>query len=749
VNLHHAIGDGWSMRVLLDELSALHDAFRAGEPSPLAPLPVQYADYAAWQRAWLAGPVLRAQLDYWRGRLAGAPPLLALPTDRPRPPVQGHRGASEALLIGSDDAARVAALARDEGATVFMVLLAALDLVLARWSGQDDVVVGTPVAGRTRSELEGMIGLFLNSLALRTELAGAATFRDLLGRVREATLGAYAHQDVPFERILEDLKPERSLGHTPVFQVMLNLLNYRDGAPSAGEGEMTALGPAGPVASKFDLTLYVAETPDGIPLNAVYDADLFDAGRMRALLAQLAAVLRQAADDPDRLLAELSLATDADPAPAQAGGVRTASGAPAGLGEVGEVWGRGGATGQLGRLRPDGTVELLGDADAWRARRAPARAPRRDAGEPEHVPPANDTERAMAELWSEVLGGGRVGMLDDFFEQGGHSLLGVRLLAQVRQRFGRVLPLAELFRSPTPRALAAAVAGGGAGAGGPLVPIHPSGTLPPFFCVHPAGGTVFPYAEVARLLAPRQPFYGLQAVGVHGEAEPLRTVEEMASRYLAEVRRAQPRGPYFLGGWSAGGIIALEMADRLRAAGHEVATVALMDTRTPDFHQVRQVMSQVDLYRDYAASLVPAGEAELEALAVELAALPEDARLERLGAWMRERGAGLDTAEIERIGGAVRVFHATATATREYRARPYAGRVDLFCAREGTAGEGMEAAGIPEKWRALGVDRLHVHPVPGTHTSMMSPPDVQGLAAALRQALAQARLDAAADPRAT
>jgi amino acid adenylation domain-containing protein len=467
VNLHHAIGDGWSMRVLLDELSALHAAYRRGEPSPLPPLPVQYADYARWQREWLAGPVLEAQLGYWRGRLAGAPPLLALPTDRPRPETQGHAGASEVLLIGADDAARVAEMARREGATVFMVLLAALNVVLARWAGQDDVVVGTPVAGRTRSELEGLIGLFLNSLALRTELDGDPSFRQVLARVRESTLGAYAHQDVPFERILEDLKPERSLGHTPVFQVMLNLLNYRDGDGAGPDGEMTSLGAGTQVASKFDLTVYAAETPEGIPLHAVYDAALFDAARMRSLLAQVAAVLRQAADDADRPAHALSLVTEEDrprvDSPSSPVVVRNRARQPAGVGELGEVWMRGPdgtlrPMGGAGRYRPDGSVELATAAPASPPSRpveAVLPSPRGTSGKE----PLSSTERAVAAIWAEVLGmdTDAIAADADFFALGGHSLRATQVLSRIRARLGAKLPIRAFFTAPTVAALATAI----------------------------------------------------------------------------------------------------------------------------------------------------------------------------------------------------------------------------------------------------------------------------------------------------
>ncbi|HEX2207619.1 MAG TPA: amino acid adenylation domain-containing protein, partial [Longimicrobium sp.] len=310
VNLHHVISDGWSTGVLWNELSALYGAFSRGEPSPLAEPALQYGDFAVWQRAWLSGDVLDAQLGYWRRKLAGAPPLLELPTDRPRPAVQTYAGAAESVVIGGDDARDVLALGRREGSTLFMVLLAAMDVVFGRLAGQDDVVIGTPIAGRTRAETERMIGLFLNSLALRTDLSGEPTFRELLRRVRETTLEAYAHQDLPFERILEELAPERSLSHSPLFQVMLNLSNFAEGDVSLPGLEVEAIGGAGELASKFDLTLYAGEGPDGMYIHAVYNTALFDAPRVRTMLAQLTGVLRQAAEDANRPIHAYTLLTD-------------------------------------------------------------------------------------------------------------------------------------------------------------------------------------------------------------------------------------------------------------------------------------------------------------------------------------------------------------------------------------------------------------------------------------------------------
>ena len=227
VVLHHIVSDGWSLGVLIRELGALYAAFVAGTPSPLPGLAVQYADYALWQRAWLTGAVLERQVGYWRDRLAGAPAALALPTDRARPAVQSYRGAGHGFALSPELGAGLHDLARSAGATLFMVLLAAYQVLLSRWSGQKDIVVGTPIAGRTHREIEGLIGFFVNTLALRTELSGDPSFRELVGRVKETALGAYAHQDLPFEKLVEELQPVRDLSRQPIVQVCLRCRTCR------------------------------------------------------------------------------------------------------------------------------------------------------------------------------------------------------------------------------------------------------------------------------------------------------------------------------------------------------------------------------------------------------------------------------------------------------------------------------------------------------------------------------------------
>ena len=298
LTVHHIAADGWSMGVLTRELTELYAAGVDGRPSTLPSLPVQYADFARWQRDWLRGDVLAAQTAWWRHQLGGSPPPLELPTDRPRPAVQTFRGASARLNIPTDLSGALHALALGAGASLFMVLLAAFQVLLQRWSGQDDVLVGAPIAGRRHRETEGLIGFFLNHLVLRGDLAGNPSFRDLLARTREATLGAFAHQDVPFEALLADLQPARDLSRTPLFQVFFNLANFaQEEIRVPGGITLEPLG-GGDAESKFDLTVYAAEGEGGIGFNLVYNADLFDAPRMEELLRQYHLLLANVARDP-------------------------------------------------------------------------------------------------------------------------------------------------------------------------------------------------------------------------------------------------------------------------------------------------------------------------------------------------------------------------------------------------------------------------------------------------------------------
>jgi amino acid adenylation domain-containing protein/non-ribosomal peptide synthase protein (TIGR01720 family) len=309
VTMHHIVSDGWSMGLLVREVSRLYEAYRSGQESPLTELPIQYADYAVWQREWLSGDVLEKELSYWREQLAGAPPVLELPTDHVRPPVQTFRGAQQSFVIDASVAEGVKALSRREGATLFMTLLAAFKTLLYRYSGQTSVVVGTPIAGRTQVEVEELIGFFVNTLVLRTEVSGGISFVDLLQRVKEVALGAYAHQEVPFEKLVEELEPERSLSHTPLFQVMFVMQNEERSGLGMGGLQLSGV-QTERVTAKFDLTLQLTETETGLSGSLEYNTDLYEAETIERMLGHYQTLLGSIVTQPEQRVSELQLLTE-------------------------------------------------------------------------------------------------------------------------------------------------------------------------------------------------------------------------------------------------------------------------------------------------------------------------------------------------------------------------------------------------------------------------------------------------------
>ncbi|MDT9002462.1 amino acid adenylation domain-containing protein, partial [Paucibacter sp. APW11] len=295
IDQHHIITDGWSVGVLVREVSELYAAFSQGRSDPLPELAIQYADYAVWQRQWLQGERLQQQLDYWRARLSGAPELLALPTDRPRPALQSYSGTTKGFALDAQLTGALKLLSQRHGTTLFMTLLAGWAVLMARLSGQDDVVIGSPIAGRQRGELEGLIGFFANTLALRVSLAQGMDVAGLLSAVKQDTLDAYAHQDLPFEQVVDALKPQRSLAHSPLFQTMLTLNNRgldADGLTLQGLNLAERLDTGASSSTQFDLALSISEREESITASLVYANALFDAATIERWLGAYERVLR-------------------------------------------------------------------------------------------------------------------------------------------------------------------------------------------------------------------------------------------------------------------------------------------------------------------------------------------------------------------------------------------------------------------------------------------------------------------------
>jgi hypothetical protein len=307
--VHHIASDGWSKGILFRELAAHYAAARLAEPTPLPPLPIQYADFALWQRRTFSGDEFEQQISYWRTQLQGSPPYIDLPVDRPRPVAQSFEGVHQHLSLSAELAAGVRAAAREEGVTPFMYLLATFAVLLGAYAGQDDVLVGSPIANRHRIETEDLIGFFVNTLVLRTDLSGDPTFHELAQRVRESSLGAYAHQDMPFEQIVEVLKPRRHAGRNPLFQV-----NFRVQGDEGPQLELAGLDVT-PVevdigTSRFDLALELQLGDEGIGGYFEYSVDLFDATTIKRMAGNFVQLLNEVVAAPGNRISELSAVAD-------------------------------------------------------------------------------------------------------------------------------------------------------------------------------------------------------------------------------------------------------------------------------------------------------------------------------------------------------------------------------------------------------------------------------------------------------
>ncbi len=311
LTMHHIISDGWSWRLFYQELTVLYPAFENGNVSPLPELPIQYADFALWQREYLNDKNYKFELAYWKQKLQNLPPVLALPTDNPRPAVQSYRGAREALILSESITNRLKSLSQQEGVTLFMLLLAAFKTLLYRYTGQTDLVVGTPVANRNQIETEKLLGCFINTLVLRTDFSDNPSFREILGRTRETTLAAYAHQDLPFEQLVKELQPDRTLSHNPLFQVMFV---FQDTPLQALELPGLKLAPliTDSGIAKFDLTLFLEDTKQELIGAIEYNTDLFKADTIRRMIGHFQILLEGIVSNPDTNISKLPLLTNVE-----------------------------------------------------------------------------------------------------------------------------------------------------------------------------------------------------------------------------------------------------------------------------------------------------------------------------------------------------------------------------------------------------------------------------------------------------
>jgi len=670
LNAHHIVFDGWSAGVLFQELSVLYEAFVTGKPWQLPELSIQYADFAVWQRQWLQGEFLSTLLSYWKQQLGGGISVQHLPTDRPRSNQRTCQSHCQTLVLSETLTAALKALSRQERVTLFTTLLAAFKVLLHSYTNQEDLFVCTPTANRNRTEAKGIIGYFVNLLILRTDLSGNPSFRELLSRIRQVSSAAYAHQDLPVQRLVDCL----NLVQTPLSQVMFAFQNVPKQPLKLPGLTVISLDIDNGMAD-FDLFLSMQEEAENLTGVLKYNSSLFDDATITQMLQQFQILLESIVSNPAQTLSSLPLT------------------------KTFKV--------EL-QTRTEPGVRFL-------------ETPLED------VASRGTLEFHLSKIWEEVLYCHPIGVRDNFFELGGQSLQAMRLFAQIEKMTGKNLPLATLLQAPTIEQQASILRQGECSASWPvLVPIQSSGEKPPFFGIHGAYGNVLFYYNLARYLKPEQPVYGLQPQGLSGKQVPHTRIEDMAAHYISEIRTLQPDGPYFLGGYSMGGKVALEMAQQLQVQGQKVALLVLFDTFGLEF--LKPLPFHVRAFRHL-------GKLSRLEMKEKLAYIKtRKARLARKSNLVDEHPLTMFKTEYESP-----LHEAHLQANKNYVPQVYSGRATLFRSSE-TATQLEWWSVDPELgWGGLFSEGLEVEEVPGHHFNIFAEPNVKVLAEKLQVCLEQAQ----------
>ncbi|WP_342051651.1 MULTISPECIES: condensation domain-containing protein [unclassified Cupriavidus] len=605
VTLHHIVADGWSMGIVIDEFARLYSGFATGNAVTLAPLAQQYADHAAWQRRPEQTAAIARQLDWWRAHLDGAPRVLALPTDRGRPATPSHRADVVPVDFAPALVAQLRGLAQSSNTTLFAVLLGAFQALLYRVSGQTSPCIGVPIANRHRAETAEVVGVFINTQVWRARLAPTMTYRELLAQVRQTAADAQANQDLPFEQLVEALQPARDLSRNPLFQAMANHQRRDRGAARRIAGLTVEPVERLSRRTKMDLSLDTQEDETGALQGMLgYATDLFDAATIAQWRDLYLDILARMVSQPDAALG----ATDAVP---------------------------------------------------------PVAEPGRPASVPGYVPPRTPTQRWLADVWARALGVPRIGVHDNVFEAGAHSLLCLQVLAQLRSAAaGMHVELRDLMQYPSIVTLGEVIDRRARGEAEPEARDHAvrlnravAGAAP-LFCVHASFGTVSDYAALAQALDGQRTVYGLACPPV----ERFDDIEALARAHVEAICLTQPLGPYHLLGWSLGGALAARIASLLEQRGETVAFVGLVDSHVPKAAgHVAQPRGSIEELVDYLGQALPGLDRAALAVEVEAARAEADgaARVERIVRAAFAQAGGAPDADIQ-----AEVTRMLGTATR-------------------------------------------------------------------------------------
>ena len=676
VTVHHIVSDGWSIGIISHELGRLYDEISRGIVSSLPVLAIQYGDYSLWQQKWLRKAELDDQLAYWKQHLAGVAQL-DLPTDRPRASHQTFRGRIDSILLSRELTDALRDVSNRLGSTMFMTSLAALKMLLHRYSGQVDICVGSLVAGRNRVETEPLIGLFVNPIVLRTDLSGNPLFSDLVLRVRETVLGAMSNQDLPFLRLIEELRPKRDPSRHPIFQV--NFIYQRDFVRPMEFSDITLTAvPSKSPGAIYDLNFFMVERADGWRASCEYNTGLFEATTIQRMLRQFQALLEGVVTDSARQIAAFPLLTNEDQR-------------------------------RVFILPPLGDTNDSSGASSLHV----------NSG----TEPRDEIEKSLLKIWRKLLGVQDISVTENFFESGGHSLMAAKLLSQVERTFGKRMFLVEFLKAPTIEHLASQLRESAAPSNKPpVVMMNPNGTKPPIVVL---GGPEF--RPLAYRLGPDQPILGLPVPRPEDLASL--NVENIAACLRERLLQVMPRGPYFLAAWCNSGVFAYELAMQLRATGHLVPRVIFFDTVNTHYaiaaHKLRTAKMRVSLIAVKLKHHL--GQASRLGFTGGLSYMAREGRISVQKRW-RKICRGLyrlrpAQVPVKRLGITAREAEAE-LAFDSYQFKKYTGSVLLFRSTLLQAGRYDDPA---LGWDEF-VEDLVIHNIPSSHHDILREPAVQIIA---------------------
>ncbi|MEP6633536.1 MAG: alpha/beta fold hydrolase, partial [Luteimonas sp.] len=719
---HHAIWDGWSFDVLYTELAEIYGAFLENRAPVLPALPVSYGDFSAWHREWVQGPEYAEQLAFWRDRLGrdrgtGAQAMRALPTDKPRKAGMSGQGHPHPIVVSRELTDRLHATALGLESTLFVTLLTLYFALIGRVTAQRDIIIATPVRGRNSEETEGLMGYFTNLLPLRVKIDPSLPFTDALRKVKSVLLDSLANPDIRLEDLMRELNVRGADGSAVLYHSLFSFQDIRQRILRWGNVQHERVRISRPGATE-DLGMWFVENENGLSGVLTYNVDLLFGETAAMLWRRYHGMLESLARDPSQSIEALTRFDDGLPVLMGRDEHTIEIGAP----EHGAM----SPTAPLSEATRKSTPMLAASADSA----------------PSSIAPTDDPSvRRMAETWAEVLGRDSVGLDEDFFALGGHSLQAVQMFHRIGRQTGVNLPLATLFAAPTVRTLteayrtaaavrehsadASAQASSAADPWAPLVPMRAGSQPAPLFFIHAVGGNVLNYRPIAAKMPPGMPVYGLQALGLDGRTPPLTRIEDMAERYVYEIRKVQPHGPYYLAGGSMGGMIAYEMAQRLVAAGERVAMLGLIDTSSRFGSRVREASrrppSQWRKLRNRLHGLSPIE--ALRAIAAMARMRMQAAKIKQRIATLRARGE--EVPHDLRYGDIEAVHH---HAYQQYEVKPYGDALTLFRAEQQHPDYATDQS---LGWEGL-VACLEVLRIPGDHDVIVEAPELaRGLCSAI------------------